>query len=746
MKEANDLKISAAIRRELSSRRIDLSKIKFPVKAGEVTLEGDLIFVGLEKTNDEIAIELKFIESSLKNIVGVSSVNFELSNWKKNDSGIWEPVAGSSNSLLKHLEGEGLVCPECDFVIRFCPCCGKPLVAGAKPGMHKGGASKPATRKPALPPIKPIARKPRPIVSPIGSLSSSISKTPIANTIVTPKPVEKPVTDTNDSVVNTPTVKPEVESKPVVVPTPVPSVTNEVKPVEKTEIKPVEVPNATTVENNIPPKPVAVAKPVTETKPPVSATPLKPLKPLKPLGGLKPLNKTNIAAPKPVEAPQTTASVPSAAEPVKTAPEVAPQPVTSVETPVVTKPVAVPELASVPNLTPVEPNVGQTPNIENLNLSSNNSIPNQVPDSGLASGLNLNTPVPNFMKEELGDVSGLDTGLNQNQNSFNPQVPDLNFGLNPLASEIPQTPNMEQGLGLQGTDTGLDLGSLGIPPNPVSSQNPDLDLGLGFDLGANIPTSPIPNSLDDLGLNIPDNTGASPIPNLNISDLSQPVSGNDFNQPLGGGEQNLNFPNNDLSSNNMPNSSGNFADSLFGGLTGNDLNSGNQGSLDNSLLGGNPLGEDTPLPPMKSSQPQQQSANPFDSLGNIGEDDTPLPPMKSAQPAAPKKAPAKKKSNDIFASLFNDSSLGGGDQDGLGNIDGLDLNLEILSSGDESQGQAPSAAPSQSNNNPFAQSDSFLDLDNFLNTPTNNNSGKLGEKDSSGAFNLDDFDINNFKL
>ena len=89
MREANDLKISSAIRRELSSRRVDLSKLKFPVKAGEVSLQGELSFVGLEKTNDEIAIELKFIESSIKNVEGVSNIVFELTNWKKNDSGIW---------------------------------------------------------------------------------------------------------------------------------------------------------------------------------------------------------------------------------------------------------------------------------------------------------------------------------------------------------------------------------------------------------------------------------------------------------------------------------------------------------------------------------------------------------------------------------------------------------------------------------------------------------------------------------
>ena len=740
MKEANDLKISAAIRRELSSRRIDLSKLKFPVKAGEVSLEGELAFVGLEKTNDEIAIELKFIESSIKNILGVSAVVFELTNWKKNDSGIWEPLTGSSNSLLKHLDGEGLVCPECDFVIRFCPCCGKPLVAGAKPGMHKGGLAKPASKKPALPPIKPIARKPRPIVSPIGSSTSTINKPSAVTTPAIPKPVVSPKTDTTDSVANTSITKPEIESKPAVSPsvaasTPVPTETNEVKPVE--------APKTPTVEKKeLPPKPT------TESKPAVSTTPLKPLKPLKPLAGLKPLNKANVPAPKPVETPQ--ASVPAQPVPEQTNVASVPEapsvpnsaPTASIETPQVPKPVAVPEFASVPNLTPMEqPNAGQL---------SNNGTSNQDTGNDFASGLNLNTPLPNFMKEELGTNTGLDSGLGQNQTSFNPQVPDLNFGLNPLASEIPQTPNLGQDLGLQGTDTGLDLGSLGVAPDPMSQQNPDLDLGLGFDLGANIPTSPIPNSLGDLGLNIPDNTGASPIPNLdadlNIPDLSQQIPTSGTNQTFGDLGQNLNNPN----ANAAPSSAGNLAGSMFDDLTGNNSNIGNLGGFEGNPLGNEPAVDDTPLPPMRQAQPQQPSTNPFGDFGNIGEDDTPLPPMKPAQPAAPKKAPAKKKSNDLFASLFNDSGMGGGDQDGLGNIDGLDLNLEILSSGDESQGQLPSSNASQSNGNPFAQNDSFLDLDNFLSSPNNNNnnnaSGKLGEKDSSGAFNLDDFDINNFKL
>ena len=204
MREANDLKISAAIRRELSSRRVDLTKLKFPIKAGEVALQGELEFVGVEKSSDEIAVELKFIETSIKAIEGVSKLTFELTNWKQNESGIWESAHGHGNSSFKALTGEGLVCPECDFVIRFCPCCGKPLVPGAKPGMHKTVPGR-ATRK-TLPPIKPIARKPRPTLVPsIGSATSPISKPTNSvkpeNTQATPaptanKPAESAITET----------------------------------------------------------------------------------------------------------------------------------------------------------------------------------------------------------------------------------------------------------------------------------------------------------------------------------------------------------------------------------------------------------------------------------------------------------------------------------------------------------------------------------------------------------------------
>lgn len=165
MREATDLAISAGIRRELSGRRIDLSKLKFPVKAGVVSLQGELCFVGLEKTADETAVELKFIESSLKNLPGVKEIVFELTNWSKNDSGIWESASAAQTSGgggAPVLDGEGIVCPDCDYVIRFCPCCGKPLAGAAKSGNAR-------PRRPVMP-VKPILKKKRPaspLLSPV---------------------------------------------------------------------------------------------------------------------------------------------------------------------------------------------------------------------------------------------------------------------------------------------------------------------------------------------------------------------------------------------------------------------------------------------------------------------------------------------------------------------------------------------------------------------------------------------------
>ena len=210
------------------------------------------------------------------------------------------------------------------------------------------------------------------------------------------------------------------------------------------------------------------------------------------------------------------------------------------------------------------------------------------------------------------------------------------------------------------------------------------DLGLGFNLDMP-PVAPAAQQspMPDLGMG------------LDVNTPSAPESSNQPNVDLGGFNLDANAP----AASNQPASGFNF------------------GNLDD-------LGN--------TQAPQASSGLPFD---NIDDDDTPLPPMKPATPPAqPKKA--AKKNNDIFASLFNDAGNGGGD--------GLDLNLDVLEvfpSGD--QGNSSQAAPQKSNNNdsdPFNLG-SVLDLDSMMgSTPA------PGEKDSTGTFNLDDFDISKFKL
>jgi len=130
--EVTDLQINTGVRRELSGRRVDLSKLKVTVSGGVVTLAGEWAFVGLTKTQEESSVEMKFLESCLRNLRGVKDLVFQFDNWVKNDTGKWEPKtgSGSAGSAASGAGGEGMNCPSCKTVIKFCPCCGEPLVPG----------------------------------------------------------------------------------------------------------------------------------------------------------------------------------------------------------------------------------------------------------------------------------------------------------------------------------------------------------------------------------------------------------------------------------------------------------------------------------------------------------------------------------------------------------------------------------------------------------------------------------------
>ncbi len=359
MKEATDLGIGAAVRRELAGRRVDLGKIKFPVKAGGVTLQGELAFVGIDKTVEETAIELKFIESSLRQIAGVKELVFELENWSKSEGGTWEsagqpqsPASGSSAASVT-ASGDGLYCDECDMVIRFCPCCGKPLAASAKGSVRQ---------RRALPPVKPVIKKKAPGVTPMpASIGPRKETAPLPTTgISTPafpktEPVQPPATLT-----------PTTPTRPAA---PIPPA----KPVE---------PAAPSIP--------AAAKPIMPARPAVPATPAaKPVMPPKPEAPAKPAESPA----KPAQA-TTTQTKPVTPTPAATAPA---KPVTPAVTPKpapTTKPVvAVPvRQPAVPAVTENDRENVDAMNFDNLSLGGETEAAEPA------------VPTPDFMKsDDSGD-------------------------------------------------------------------------------------------------------------------------------------------------------------------------------------------------------------------------------------------------------------------------------------------------------------------------------------------------------
>ena len=249
MTQATDLQITSGVRRELSSRRIDLTKLKFNVSSGEVHITGLLAFVGMERRPDEVAVELKFMESSIKAIPGVTSLEVDLENWTKTDLGQWSPQdssrgpGGSATGT-----GEGFHCPECETVFHFCPCCGKPLIAGMP---HKA-APTPARRR-----ILPrkldhgMPAPPRPVSPAIGGGAVK----PMNNVVPVTKPSDKPLAK--------PVYAPQKDHKPLTTPTPV------VKPVAvSTVARPVVQPVAHPVESpTIKPPPPPPRPPPTSSPP-----------------------------------------------------------------------------------------------------------------------------------------------------------------------------------------------------------------------------------------------------------------------------------------------------------------------------------------------------------------------------------------------------------------------------------------------------------------------------------------------
>lgn len=636
MREATDLSISAGVRRELAGRRIDLGKIKFPVKAGVVTLQGELCFVGIEKNLDETAIELKFIESGIKSMPGVKEVIFELENWSQNDSGIWESSQTSTGNVsgptgaAPAISGDGIVCPDCDYVIRFCPCCGKPLAGAGK------SASRPARRP--VPPVKPVLKKKKPAVNlspvsvaPLSSPAELLKKSP---------EISKPAVPTSPTISSPPVVKsapatPVAPITPVVpagpaMPTSPASTTSQVSPT-------VPTPTHTAVPAAGPVLPPA-GKPVAAPPPSVSAPPEKPaIKfPVQP-------DKPAAVVATPLEKPE--------ARPLPKAPSVEIKPEPPAET----------------------ASVSDTPDIF-AGFSSDfaekpEELPSEASDSEVPSTPPAKSEAPAFNFDDLLDsATGSIDSPEPQPTAMSEEPSPVDFTSDPFADKIPDASefaipaiNNEPAVTEDEEDLLPPLKPL-APSSPTSappavSELPPLD---AFDLG------------DD-----------TPLPPMKPAQPARPQVKDSFE-------------------------------------------------------------DDTPLPPMKPAAPANSLPDPM-----AFEDDTPLPPMKP-------KAPPAKESKDPFAALFSggDLNLGIPAENQAGAKDpfsSLDLDLDVLEVFPSDQNDAPALPakkpaaatgkkPAPADENPF-NLDNVIDLD----TPVEDKT-KSKPKASKDPFDLDDFDIKNFKL
>lgn len=88
--QMSDLEINNHIRRLLTKRRIDVTKVTYRTSSGVVFVGGDLVFIGFTKEVDELPKELALIEEMVRSIRGVRNVKIEFDDFEKDDvSGEW---------------------------------------------------------------------------------------------------------------------------------------------------------------------------------------------------------------------------------------------------------------------------------------------------------------------------------------------------------------------------------------------------------------------------------------------------------------------------------------------------------------------------------------------------------------------------------------------------------------------------------------------------------------------------------
>jgi len=88
----SDHEINRGVRGVLTRHWVDLSSTNFASRKGVVRLVGELRRMGSDPASSLESTNIVAIDAELRRIRGVQRVHLDVTNWRRNDDGDWEPV------------------------------------------------------------------------------------------------------------------------------------------------------------------------------------------------------------------------------------------------------------------------------------------------------------------------------------------------------------------------------------------------------------------------------------------------------------------------------------------------------------------------------------------------------------------------------------------------------------------------------------------------------------------------------
>ena len=103
----SDTQIRASLRSVMAKHRLDLNKTSFSCTRGTVRILGELKHQGAYASTPVHQAELEALEYDVTHTRGVVRVYFDLSNWRRLESGEWQPTEESRSPVLRRAEAQG---------------------------------------------------------------------------------------------------------------------------------------------------------------------------------------------------------------------------------------------------------------------------------------------------------------------------------------------------------------------------------------------------------------------------------------------------------------------------------------------------------------------------------------------------------------------------------------------------------------------------------------------------------------